>query len=387
MNFILNESLTDTVFHFTNMRNLYYIVRTNSIILSSSYENSGDSKLSYEYPYYLSLTRSFSSKMGYVAHKNSSNTYKGKAKPLEDSLNVRIEFDGRLLNSKYKGTPVNYHWKENLKNKQQKELSRLLGDKWEEEKELKLVTIRQDEDRLLSKEPTIEDITKYIKRIDITLSVNGFKEYDLNKIIVNLYHIINNKNFTDKIFIYTDENTFNRYHNDNFINDKIKLEFNKLQNFFNNTDNQNSMFKNRKNGISYKQQINSSSPREISDSKILQISRILKYIYLIDNTVNINDLFRDISNELLKYNCKFKRREIHQLLKNGFDTTNSENLGRAIDHLKDNFRFELRQIYTFITQLLTNTLLKYYKHNKQSVEQWLKGRPLMFTSMKSYFLK
>lgn len=387
MNFILNESLTDTVFHFTNMRNLYYIVRTNSIILSSSYENSGDSKLSYEYPYYLSLTRSFSNKIGYVAHKNSSNSYKGKAKPLEDSLNVRIEFDGRLLNSKYKGTPVNYHWKENLKNKQQKELSRLLGDKWEEEKELKLVTIRQDEDRLLSKEPKIEDISKYIKRIDITLSVNGFKGYDLNKIIVNLYHIINNKNFIDKIFIYTDENTFNRYHNDNFINDKIKLEFNKLQNFFNNTDNQNSMFKNRKNGISYKQQVNSSSPREITDSKILQISRILKYIYSIDNTVNINDLFKDISNELLKYNCKFKRREIYQILKNGFDTTNSENLGRAIDHLKDNFRFELRQIYTFITQLLTNTLLKYYKHNKQSVEQWLKGRPLTFTTMKSYFLK
>ena len=151
LRYIIKESLTDVVFHFTTVRNLYNIVSNNKILLSSSFDLSTDSYMSSMYPYYLSLTRSFNSKFGYVGYKNSLPNDSKRSVNISNALNVRIEFNGKMLNNNFKGAPVNYHWRENSANKQQQAMKSMWGDKWDDVKDMQLVTIRQDEDRLLSK--------------------------------------------------------------------------------------------------------------------------------------------------------------------------------------------------------------------------------------------
>ena len=94
LRFIISESLTDYVYHFTTMSSLKYIVETNKMYLSNAFENSTDSFMSgVKYPYYLSLTRSFNDKFGYVGYMNKSKMGDGEVNALSSSLNVRIEFD------------------------------------------------------------------------------------------------------------------------------------------------------------------------------------------------------------------------------------------------------------------------------------------------------
>lgn len=105
---ILNESVSQIVFHFTTLTNLYSMccVTDGKIALSVATRPSdvrmstvGDKK----YPYYLSLTRSPSSMQGYVymRYLKTGGEWSGAL--------VRLEMNSRLLNSDFKGAPVNYY--------------------------------------------------------------------------------------------------------------------------------------------------------------------------------------------------------------------------------------------------------------------------------------
>jgi hypothetical protein len=203
---ILEEGLSDILYHFTTIKVLSSIVKTNSMICSSSYSNTRDRLINPNYPFFISFTRQHNNNFGYVSYMNRDGN-----KPLSQLLCVRITFDGRRLNSNYKGNAVNYHNIENPRNKQQQMYK---------DDPLKMVEIRQSEDRLYSNSPIIADIDRYIIRIDILVPKKDF--YNSYCPTLNLVaKILKNPTFKNKIFVYEDERTYNIPNCSNFINDKI----------------------------------------------------------------------------------------------------------------------------------------------------------------------
>ena len=99
----LDESLSSILYHFTTLKNLINIVKTDKLLLSSAFDSVGDSKLNANRNWYMSFTREKHSQRGYVGNRLSSHA------PLSERYGVRLYFDGNELNQKYKGGPVNYH--------------------------------------------------------------------------------------------------------------------------------------------------------------------------------------------------------------------------------------------------------------------------------------
>lgn len=202
---LIQEGLSDILYHFTTIKVLYNIISTNSMICSSVYSNTRDRLINSDYPFYISFTRQHNNNFGYVQYMNQNSS------GLQNKLNVRIEFDGRLLGGTYKGNAVNYHNIENRNNRQQREAN---GDA------LKLVTIRQSEDRLFSNTPIISNIDKYITRIDILIP-HEYARMGNNPTLNYVGRILRNPLFKDRIFVYYNERDFNLPNSNNFINDKI----------------------------------------------------------------------------------------------------------------------------------------------------------------------
>jgi hypothetical protein len=120
---VLNEILQPEEYHFTYLRNLLGILKSDKINLSTSLGGTSD-----EFDkkvFFLSLSRSGSVKQGF--HGGRTNV-------------VRIVFNGLKLNYNYSSKPVNY-WGGGHKD--------------------------EFEDRLLSDKAVISQVTKYIKRVDI----------------------------------------------------------------------------------------------------------------------------------------------------------------------------------------------------------------------------
>ncbi len=91
----LFEDVSDIVYHFTKQERINKILETNTIFLSSVLGTDSDQKINNKYLYYLSLTSSKSTELGFAAS-------------LSDKELVRITFNGRLLNSRFKSKRVDY---------------------------------------------------------------------------------------------------------------------------------------------------------------------------------------------------------------------------------------------------------------------------------------
>lgn len=91
VNYILEESLSRTAYHFTKFMNLYNIVRNDEIRFSkvNETEKSIDSK----YGYFLSTTRQKSSDIGFAYVNN---------------CDVRITLNVDPLNDRFKAKPVSF---------------------------------------------------------------------------------------------------------------------------------------------------------------------------------------------------------------------------------------------------------------------------------------
>ena len=211
INSILNESFSRYIYHFTTYEVLYNMLKMDAFILSSSLTTQVDRALNEGYSFYMSFTRQHTNKVGFPAWKNYVVSRSGG--PESDFLNVRITVNGNLLGNVYKGSPVNYHHKEIRTSNQQREVG---------SDPAVLVTIRQSEDRLLSNEPVIEGISRFIERIDILApkSENGnMKQGTINSIYKILR--ISKNNYAGKVFVYDNERDFNMPRSANFINNKI----------------------------------------------------------------------------------------------------------------------------------------------------------------------
>jgi hypothetical protein len=132
MKILIKEALSDIVYHFTSSDTLINILENNVLYLSPAFHSKVEQEYAKNKLYFLSTTRS-----------RSEGFFK----------DIRITLDGRKLNQKYKGFPMDY-WKgqeESPKSPLQKKYSPEL------------------EDRLLSNKPIIDNANRYILRIDVMI--------------------------------------------------------------------------------------------------------------------------------------------------------------------------------------------------------------------------
>lgn len=102
---VLNESLSRSVYHFTSIFSALNILETNEMFCQSGKVGSGADDMSGKYDFYISLTRTRSSHEGF-----GYTSSRGVAV-------ARIEFDGDKLNRNFHGEAVNYWGSGDLSNK------------------------------------------------------------------------------------------------------------------------------------------------------------------------------------------------------------------------------------------------------------------------------
>lgn len=109
---ILEEGLSQRLFHFCPISSAYSIVKSNSFKLTSVENRPSDKELTSlpidkehrkQYNYYMCFSRTPSSLAGYVSMRRNKTGGINWKQTL-----VRIEVDGEKLSSNFKGMPVNY---------------------------------------------------------------------------------------------------------------------------------------------------------------------------------------------------------------------------------------------------------------------------------------
>jgi hypothetical protein len=168
---ILNEGASDILYHFTYMNNLFNILKNNELSLTAAIGSKSDYNINKNKFYYLSTTRS-----------KSSGYKKG---------DVKIVLDGRKIKQNNKITPVDYwQWSKNR------------NDYDSESAYSSALTSLEQEDRIVSDKPIIENAIKYIIEIHILINTPNTK-------LMNIIDICKNNNV--KLYLYDNQkNWFNQ---------------------------------------------------------------------------------------------------------------------------------------------------------------------------------
>lgn len=193
---LIKESISRVVYHFTDIFSLIEILKDDRFCLSTTF--GGDMENKSPKRFFLSVTRQRSAESGYAY--------------LMD-LNVRITLDGDKLNQRYKGKPVDF-------------FSDLGIGKESYYKSSPIPSVQistESEDRIYSDTPTIENIWKYIKRIDILYNNS---DTEVKPAIIS--NILRKYDIGNKIFVYDNRKDFNfqtsKYVNANYLNDTTDLQ-------------------------------------------------------------------------------------------------------------------------------------------------------------------
>lgn len=196
--YLLKESLSRIVYHFTDIDSLITILEENKFKLSSCLWQKSEtysSKL-----FYFCTTRQFNGDLGYSPTGG----------------NIRIHLDGDLLNQNYSGKAIEY-WSDKDTSSQQKMINSNNIHQTEVE----------GEDRLFSNKSFIDNAIKYIKRIDINLNIDVednsddeqeyFRRVDLKKI----KYLCKKLGIADKLYIFKTKKDFNNPYSKNIYNNII----------------------------------------------------------------------------------------------------------------------------------------------------------------------
>lgn len=261
--FLMKEALSSKVYHFTSIKSVFNILKTNEMFCQSSLATSSDD-YSDKYKFYVSFTRVKSPKEGFGYNSYKSSSF------------ARIEFDGDKLNNNFSGRPVDYWNNDSLTNKRKymkdvtnqkaykyvpydgndnvdakdmggvykydfkypREDSPLYasfdGKIYKKEQiipdDIQHHVFNEIEDRIQTNKPIIENINKYITRVDILIDRNsGSKDeivYARNLSFSKFVFVYDNM----KDFIMQSENTVNKeIQNDKSIENKIDLYKNVLR--------------------------------------------------------------------------------------------------------------------------------------------------------------
>ena len=261
--FLMKEALSSKVYHFTSVKSAFNILKTNEMFCQSSLATSSDD-YSDKYKFYVSFTRVKSPKEGFGYNSYKSSSF------------ARIEFDGDKLNNNFNGRSVDYWNNESLTNKRKymkdvtnqkaykyvpydgndnvdakdmngvynydfkypKEDSPLYasfdGKIYKKEQiipnDIQHHVFNEIEDRIQTNKPIIENINKYITRVDILIDRNSENKDDIvyarNLSFSKFVFVYDNM----KDFIMQSENTVNKeIQNDESIENKIDLYKNVLR--------------------------------------------------------------------------------------------------------------------------------------------------------------
>ena len=255
--FLMKEALSSKVYHFTSIKSAFNILKTNEMFCQSSLATSADD-YSDKYKFYVSFTRVKSPKEGF-----GYNSYKRKSF-------ARIEFDGDKLNNNFNGRPVDYWNNDSLTNKRKymkdvtnqkayryvpydgndnvdaKDMdgvykydfkypredsplyARFDGKIYKKEQiipdDIQHHVFNEIEDRIQTNKPIIENINKYITRVDILIDRDSENKDDI------VY--ARNLSFSKWVFVYDNmkdfimqsENTVNKeIQDDDSIESRIDL--------------------------------------------------------------------------------------------------------------------------------------------------------------------
>lgn len=182
---IINEAITDIVYHFTTTTALMNILKTNKFFASFNPFNKQELELSKGRYFYFSTTRN-------------------KMLRLFISLGAKIKLDGKKLSQKYKGIPIDFFYKRGRKSSKSPEYSGT-GQQTE------------FEDRIILDKPYIENATKYILSISLLIK----DKYDYNEKWLNDIAIMcEDKNIP--LLLYENENDFLSERNPIDPKEKIK---------------------------------------------------------------------------------------------------------------------------------------------------------------------
>lgn len=272
---IISESVSSVVYHYCNLSTLVAIVERNEIVLSCANLNKIDKKLNNNYLFYLSFTRQKTNKVGYA----NSKGYRGV------NLNVRITFDGDILNYNHAGRPVDFMYQTLANSPIRATAYEIYGEKAFSHK-----MASESEDRLLSNIPVISDVRKYIKRIDILLPT----EFQTTQNISQVISVLKSEQYQDIINVYQNENSFN-LQKDDIINDCIKRT----------------------------QQIIPKGNNALTPQQNKVIVTILQYIALGETEIDIEKLLRDYN--LNSYEHQITKLYNTKMLLNQFAVNNIEN--------------------------------------------------------------
>ena len=244
--FLMKEALSSKVYHFTSIKSAFNILKTNEMFCQSSLATSADD-YSDKYKFYVSFTRVKSPKEGF-----GYNSYRRKSF-------ARIEFDGDKLNNNFNGRPVDYWNSDSLTNKRKymkdvtnqkayryvpydgndnvdakdmdgvykydfkypKEDSPLYasfdGKIYKKEQiipdDIQHHVFNEIEDRIQTNKPIIENINKYITRVDILIDRDSENKDDI------VY--ARNLSFSKWVFVYDNMNDF-IMQSENTVNKEIQ---------------------------------------------------------------------------------------------------------------------------------------------------------------------
>lgn len=194
--YLIKESISRVVYHFTDIFSLIEILKDDRFCLSTTF--GGDMEKKSPKRFFLSVTRQRSAESGYAY--------------LMD-LNVRITLDGDKLNQRYKGKPVDFFSDLGIGKESYYKSSPIPS----------VQTSTESEDRIYSDTPTIENIWKYIKRIDILYNNS---DTEVKPAIIS--NILRKYDIGNKIFVYDNRKDFNfqtsKYVNANYLNDTTDLQ-------------------------------------------------------------------------------------------------------------------------------------------------------------------
>lgn len=262
---LINEGISTTVYHFCPLSVMYQISLTDSFKLSETGKYESDVRMNsfptgkYDengkmikkiYPYYMCFSRTPSTMVGYQLMRitNTKNDW-------VNSL-VRIKVNGEMLNTKYKGGPVNFFTEKNpsgdlakkYKNGQdwsnfvaipskngivqdrrafskgqlvRREMPKINPDVSKrgrpsllpngqkevkvDYKQLERNRMSEYEDRIYSNKEYVNHASRYIERIDILVSNQSLKRKD---VVIMISKIIN-KYGINNVFVYDSQIAFN----------------------------------------------------------------------------------------------------------------------------------------------------------------------------------
>jgi hypothetical protein len=184
---LLNEGSSDILYHFTYISNLFNILKKNELSLTSTIGSKADYNVNKNRFYYLSTTRS-----------KSSGYKKG---------DVKIVLDGRKIKQNNKITPVDY-W----------QLSKNRNDYDSESAYSSALTSLEQEDRIVSDKPIIENAIKYIIEIHILIDTPNTELMNIINICkdnnLKLYLYDNKKNWLNQIKPISDDIDFSNIEDD-----------------------------------------------------------------------------------------------------------------------------------------------------------------------------